>query len=123
MSDISKSDLEEACQAITSMIDRSENVKTKFAEGTSQYTLQKNRINALKIAFMLVEAELTGNEEPTTYAIEDLEKAVAPIKSLFSKSEKAIGKLAQGTWQYKMLDDNIKALYVALSLLEKLLNA
>ena len=123
MSDISKLDLEEACNAITSMIDRSENVKAKFAEGTSQCTLQRNRINALKIAFALVDAELTGNKMLNTYSQDDLEKAVAPIKSLISKSEMAIGKLARGTWQYKMLDDNIKALYVALSLWEKLLNA
>ena len=41
-----------------SMIGRVEGVKTKFAEGTSQHTLQRNRLKALRIAQAAVRAEL-----------------------------------------------------------------
>ena len=40
-----------------------------------------------------------------------------PLASLISKSAKAQQKLAPGTWQYKMLDDNLRALRRALALL------
>ncbi len=119
LNNVSKIEMENACQAITSMIDRSEKSREKFSVGTSQYTLQKNRINALKIAYSLIISELEGNVKSITFKKDELEKAVAPIKSLISKSEKAIGKLSQDTWQYKMLDQNIKALYITLPLLTK----
>lgn len=122
MNNISKVEMEEACQAITSMIDRSEKSQKKFVSGTSQYTLQKNRINALKIALSLITVEINKNELSNIFEKDDLEKAVAPINSLLSKSEKAIGKLSQDTWQHKMLKDNIKALYIALPLVTKRLN-
>jgi hypothetical protein len=41
---------------------------------------------------------------------QELQQALRPIASLISKSEKAQQKLATGTWQYKMLRDNLKAL-------------
>lgn len=56
------------------------------------------------------------------YTKEDLEKALAPIASLISKSEKALEKLAQGTWQHTMLTNNLKALYIASPLLRKALS-
>ncbi|MBI1368815.1 MAG: hypothetical protein GC162_09210 [Planctomycetes bacterium] len=40
-----------------------------------------------------------------------------PIASLISKSEKALGKLAPGTWQHDMLRDNLRALHLASALL------
>ncbi len=108
--------MKKAINAITKMIERSEKVQVKFEVGTSQHTLQKNRINALYIALNLIQNELySSNIEK--YTIEDYEKAVSPIKSLISKSEKAIIKLEPTSWQFKMLDDNIKALRIALPLL------
>lgn len=53
---------------------------------------------------------------------EDLEKALAPIASLISKSEKAQSKVAQDTWQHTMLSSNLKALYIASPLLTKALS-
>ena len=51
----------------------------------------------------------------------DLEKHRA-ITSMISKTEKAQKKLAQGTWQYTMLINNLKALYIASPLLTKALS-
>lgn len=123
MDDFTKKDMEEALRAIASMIDRSEKAQEKFAQGISQHTLQRNRIKALYIASSLIKKELAGQDISDQYTKEDLEKALAPIASLISKSEKARQKLAQGTWQDTMLKDNLKALYIASPLLTKALSS
>lgn len=116
VSNIDLNDMHKASKAIEDMINRSVSAQAKFQEGTSQYTLQENRINALKIAFSLIDEEL-GKSGSVNFVKDDLEKAVAPIKSLISKSEKAMIKLKHDTWQYKMLECNIAALYIALPLI------
>ena len=47
-----------------------------------------------------------------------VQAARGPIASLIGKSEKAQGKLAPATWQYKMLQDNLRALRLAEALLD-----
>ncbi len=47
-------DLREALRALDSMIKRSEKAQAKFSPGTSQHTLQRNRIQALRIASGLI---------------------------------------------------------------------
>lgn len=110
--------LEEAVQAITAMISKAENVITKFREGSPQHSLQRNRLAALQTALQLIRRELSGTcERPPTAA--DLQQARAPIASLISKSEKAKGKLTPGTWQHTMLENNLRGLYVASHLLDR----
>ena len=53
------------------------------------------------------------------YTADDLQKALRPIASLISKSEKAQLKLASGTWQHTALQDNLKALHIASVLMQK----
>jgi len=117
MDDFTKKDIAEALQAIASMIDRSEKSQKKFAQGTSQHTLLKNRIKALNIASSLITRKLTESDVADNFPEEDLQKALASIASLISKSEKTQQKLTQGTWQHTMLDGNLKALHIALLLL------
>src|SRR4051794_26610611 len=50
---------------------------------------------------------------------EKLQEALRPIASLMSKSEKAMEKLAAGTWQHTMLQANLKALRIASALMNK----
>jgi ERCC4-type nuclease len=121
MESYTKEELSEALRAIASMISKTEKAKGNFTEGTSQHTLQKNRLNALNVALSLVTKELADNAELAYYTKEDLKKALAPIASLISKSEKARNKLAQGTWQHTMLGSNLKALHIASPLLTKAL--
>jgi hypothetical protein len=54
---ISRGELDEAHKTLTNTLGRAESVIGKFAEGTSQHTLQKNRIAALRIALALIERE------------------------------------------------------------------
>jgi len=119
MDDFTRKDMEEALRAMALMIDRTEKAKEKFVQGTSQYTLQKNRLEALNIASLLILKELADSNVMNHYTKGDIEKALAPISSLISKSEKAQKKLAKGTWQHTMLSNNLKALYIALQLLTK----
>ncbi len=56
MENCTREDLQEALRALASMISRSEKAQGKFSPGTSQHTLQRNRINSLRIA-----SELIGN--------------------------------------------------------------
>jgi len=49
----------------------------------------------------------------------EIEEALRPIASLIGKSEKALQKLAPGTWQHTMLRDNLKALRIASSLMSQ----
>ncbi|WP_018213070.1 hypothetical protein [Desulfitobacterium hafniense] len=95
--------------------------KQEFVQGTSQHTLQMNRLKSLQIASSLIAKGLAESNAVDCYSGEDLKNALAPITSLISKSEKARAKLAQGTWQYTMLSNNLKALHIALPLLTKAL--
>ena len=54
MSDTDIKDMEKALDAILSMADKGKKAQVKFRRGTSQYTLLENRINALNIAFSLI---------------------------------------------------------------------
>lgn len=122
MDDFTEKDIAEALRTITSMVNRTEKAKAKFAQGTSQHTLQTNRLKALNIASSLISKGLAEGDALDCYTEEDLKNALAPITSLISKSEKARAKLAQGTWQHTMLSNNLKALHLALPLLTKALS-
>jgi hypothetical protein len=53
------------------------------------------------------------------YTTDERQEAFRPIASLISKSEKAQQKLRPGTWQYTMLEDNLKALHIAFALMNR----
>jgi len=53
------------------------------------------------------------------YTTDDMKEALRPIASLISKSAKAQQKLSPGTWQHIMLRDNLKALRIASTLMNK----
>ncbi len=51
-------ELQEALDALEAMAGRTENARMRFAPGTSQHTLQRNRLKALRIAESLVTGEM-----------------------------------------------------------------
>lgn len=53
-----RDDLLEALRALGSMIGKTESAQAKFAPGTSQCSLARNRLKALRIAEALTRAEL-----------------------------------------------------------------
>jgi len=54
----SQEGLREALGALASMIGKTERAQAMFSPGTSQHTLQRNRLKALRVAEALVRAEL-----------------------------------------------------------------
>ncbi len=55
--DVTRDDALEALQAFASMIMRTEEAQAKFEPGTSQHTLLRNRLHALRIGEALMRAE------------------------------------------------------------------
>ena len=54
-------ELREALRSINSTIGKCEKVLLKFAEGTSQHTLTKRRLEAFYVAVSLIEKEMMGD--------------------------------------------------------------
>lgn len=119
MNIMDKNTLDDTSSVLAVMIKRVEDTKTKFEPGTAQYTLQRNRLDALRLSLALVIRAQNNDESPLEFSFDDLKKAVAPIQSLISKSEKARTKLAPNSWQYTMLSENLEALAVVSPLLQK----
>jgi hypothetical protein len=59
--DFTKEDLEEALRAITSMTSKIEKAQAHFNPGTSQHTLAKNRLKALRLAAAFMTESLEGH--------------------------------------------------------------
>jgi len=53
-----RDDLQDALRAFASMISKTDKAHAKFKPGTSQHTLQANRLKALRIGGTLIKAEL-----------------------------------------------------------------
>jgi hypothetical protein len=51
-------DLQAALHAFAAMISKTDKAQAKFAPGTSQHTLQRNRLKALRRAEILIKVEL-----------------------------------------------------------------
>ena len=54
LNDLSEEQLKEALRAITSLLNKCEKAQLRFVPGTSQHTLLKNRINALRLSSELI---------------------------------------------------------------------
>jgi hypothetical protein len=57
-----RDDLQEALRAFASMISKTGKAQAKFSSGTSQHTLQRNRLKALRMAEALITADLAKRE-------------------------------------------------------------
>lgn len=104
----------DAIRTLEGMLERSVNAWMRFSPGNSQYSLLNNRTRALRIAADILSCEMSGNEILTMHSKDDLRMALAPLRSLISKSEKARRKIDPQRWQYKMLSANLDALHLAL---------
>lgn len=111
MEKYTREELEEALQIISSTISRCEKTQPKFAEGTSQYTLLKNRIKALYISKSLI----TNESVMDKYTKEELIEALRPVSSIISKCEKAQQKFAEGASQHTRFKNLIKAMSISKS--------
>ncbi|MDP4152225.1 MAG: hypothetical protein Q8865_02125 [Bacillota bacterium] len=112
MGEYTREELEEALKIVSSTISNCEKAQPKFAEGTSQYTLLKNRIKALYIS-----KSLLTDENADKYTNEELTDALRPVSSIISKCEKAQLKFAKGTSFHTRFGNMIMAMHTAKSLI------
>lgn len=100
-------------KVVTSVIARCERVRPKFVPGTSQHTLLKNRIQAMKIAEALL-----ARRGAESYSIQDLFAALEPLASVIRKCEKARSKYEPDSGQYGRYGGTIRAMELARTLTE-----
>jgi hypothetical protein len=113
MEKYTREELIEALQVVSSSISKCEEIQPKFAEGTSQHTLLKNRIKALYISKSLI----TNENDMNKYTKEELIEALRPVSSIISKCEKAQQKFVEGTSHYTRFKYMIEAMYISKSLI------
>ena len=113
MDKYTEKDLIEALRVVSSTISNCEKIQPKFAEGTSQHTLLKNRIKAMYISKSLI----TDENVMDKYTKEELLEALRPVSSVISKCEKAQLKFEEGTSHHKRFNNIIKAMYISKSLI------
>jgi DNA-binding XRE family transcriptional regulator len=77
-------ELVEALEVVSSTIIKCEKMQLKFAYGTSQHTLLKNRIKALYVSKLLISSENISGK----YTKDELIESIAPISSIISKCER-----------------------------------
>ena len=103
----------DALQVVSSTISKCEKIQPKFAEGTSQYTLLKNRIKAMHISKALI----TEDGEIERYSKEELFDALKPVASVISKCETGQKNHEIETLQNKRFQKIIDAMNIAKSLI------
>jgi hypothetical protein len=113
MGEYAREELEEALKIVSSAISRCEKAQPKFAEGTSQHSLLKNRIKALYISKSLI-ADENAKDKHTK---EELTAALRPVSSIISKCEKAQLKFAEGTSHHTRFKNMIRAMCISKSLI------
>ncbi len=111
-------DLLKAQQIISSSIHKCEKIHPKFAEGTSQHTLLKNRLKALYVSKSLITNENIRNN----YTKEELMEALPPVASIISKCEKAQLKFTEGASHHTRLKNLIKAMHISKALIVNEIN-
>ena len=89
MNKYTREELDKALLLVSSTITNCEKMQPKFAEGTSQHTLLKNRIKALYISKALISKDDIRDK----YTKDELIEELAPVSSIISKSEKGIENL------------------------------
>lgn len=108
-----REELAQTLQIVSSIISNCEKMQPKFAEGTSQHTLLKNRVKALYISKGLI----TDQDIMEKYTKEELIEALPPVSSIISKCEKAQLKFTEGSSHHTRLEKIIKTMYISKSLI------
>jgi uncharacterized protein Yka (UPF0111/DUF47 family) len=135
-------ELKEALKEVSSTINKCEKMQGKFEEGTSQYSLLRNRIKAMYISKLLIVNELSKTKQTLVnqagevtqklepdiknamvhYTKEELKEALRPVVSVISKCEKAQGKFVEGTTHHRRFKNIINAMYISKSFIENQLS-
>lgn len=113
MGKYTRDEFSDALQVVSSTISNCEKIQPKFAEGTSQYTLLKNRIKAMYISKALI----AEDGEIERYSKDELIDALEPVASVISKCKTGQRKHEIEAPQYKRFQKIIDAMNIAKSLI------
>ena len=113
MEKYTREEFSEALQVVLSTISKCEKMQPKFAKGTSQHTLLKNRIKAMYISKVLI----ADGGEVEQYSKEELIDALKPVTSIISKCETGQRKHEMDAPQYKRFQKIIDAMYISKTLI------
>ncbi len=113
MVNFEKNELADALQVVMSTIGNCEKMQPKFAEGTSQATLLKNRIKAMYISKALI----TEDSEIKRYSKEELIDSLKPVASVISKCETGQRKYEVDAPLYKRFQKIIEAMNISKSMI------
>ncbi|WP_312907036.1 hypothetical protein [Tissierella praeacuta] len=111
--EFSKEELEKAISLPSSTIINCEKMQLKFSEGTSQYSLLKNRIKVLYISKALLSGDKT-----IKYTSKELREALPPIVSIINKTTKAQSKYEKGSSQFNRFEPIIQAMLISKAYIE-----
>ena len=115
MDNYTKDELQEALRPIASLINKSEKAQQKLAPGTWQHSMLQNNINALHIASALMNQD---TQEADSFTQADLHEALRAFASMISRADKAQAKFTPGTSQHTLQTNRLKALRIAVALIE-----
>lgn len=113
-----QAELARAVTILTNTIHNCEKMQQKFAEGTSQHTLLKNRIKALNISKALL-----TNDRTMTFTVEELREALPPVVSIIHKTARAQNKYEEGSSQFKRFEPLIQAMLISKAFIERRIEA
>lgn len=125
MRNMTKEQLESAHKEIVAIIRKCEHMEGKFAAGTSQHTLLKNRLFSMRMAKQLIEEKLTALQmsaaivEANVFLLPELASAIEPVRSIIRKCRKAQSKYEKKTVNYNRYEPMIHAMQIAEQLLEE----
>lgn len=103
-------ELQEALRPIASLISKSKKAQQKLAPATWQYLMLQDNLHALHVASALMQndAEALANFMP-----KDFQDALNSLGVMIGKTQKAQTKFAPGISQYTLLQNRLKALQIA----------
>ncbi len=116
MDDYTADDLQAALRPIASLISKSEKALQNLKSGTWQHAMLRDNLKALHCASALIHK---GTRDMTDLTRDDLPEALEAITSMINKTEKAQTKFTPGTSQHTLLQNRLKALRIAVSLITK----
>jgi hypothetical protein len=115
MDNYTTDDLQEALRPIASLISKSEKAQQKLTPETWQHSMLQDNLKALHIASALMNKE---TDEADNFAQDDLQEARRAFASMISRTEKAQTKFSPGTSQHTLLQNRLKALHIAETLIK-----
>lgn len=104
-------DRQAALALVVATLGRCRSIWPKFAPGSSQHSLLKNRIRALEIAAGLL------SDEGADASDEELCAALLPLDSIYRKCDKARSKYAPDTAAYRRYDSILHAMKLSCALI------